>query len=81
MVSGKTTKGQKVGLVLDLVVVGWVFFALSSVFTQCLKPATISKVIGSRAHHSSCFCRCCWQRRRLEGAGAITVWGNAYGAR
>lgn len=52
-VSGKTTNGQKVGLVLDLVVVGWVFFALSSVFTLCLKPAAISKVIGSRAHHSS----------------------------
>ena len=47
-VSGKTTKGQKVGLVLDLVVVGWVFFALSSVFTQCLKPVAVSKVISSR---------------------------------
>lgn len=58
-VSGKTTRGQKVGLVLDLVVVGWVFFALSSVFTLCLKPAAISKVIGIRAHHSICFCRCC----------------------
>ena len=49
-VSGKTTKSQKVGLVLDLVVVGWGFFALSSVFTQCLKPVAVSKVISS--HHA-----------------------------
>ena len=75
MVSGITTKGQKVGLVLDLVVVGWVFFVLSNVFTQCLKPVAVSKVIGIRARHSSCFCRCCAETT-VRRAGAITVWGK-----
>ena len=69
MVSGKTTKGQKVGLVLDLVVVGWVFFALSSVYA-------VSKTCGRKQgnkqppRHSSCVCRYC-----VETA---VRWGGRY---
>lgn len=80
MVSGKTTKGQKVGLVLDLVVVGWVFFVLNNVLTQCLKPVAVSKVIGIRARHSSCFCRCCAETTVRRG-GRYYCLGKAYGVR